>query len=341
MTNRQGFTLIEIIIAVAIVAIMAGTIAPLAFKEMISAREDATEKELAGLNRALVQFYEDTGRFPGESEGLAALLEDPGVTGWSGPYLGGGQGDQLAELTSDAFHEDYVYDLNPDVSPGVADALVASGGADHSLGMGRLNRPWRLDRDEDDLVTLITVGQIDREKTLACQDEMQALAAAATAHWEDRLSFPAAVSDLSGHYLDPGMDNDAFIDPWNSPYLFFQSGGGGAPLVWNIRSAGPDRQDDGGGDDDLNLAVSSLPPGRRVTVRRLDIAQTVLNNDPGLVLTGVWNNDRAALGLDGSFALDGWGQSLAVNVNSRTIYSIGPDGNPVLVSDNVPAGVGP
>ncbi len=64
--DRGGFTLMEIIIAVAIVAILAGTIAPMAFKEMIKAREEATVKELKILNLALVAFYEDTGRFPDE-----------------------------------------------------------------------------------------------------------------------------------------------------------------------------------------------------------------------------------------------------------------------------------
>ncbi len=76
--NHKGFTLIEIIIAIAIVAILAGTIAPMAFKEMIRAREEATLKELGNLNDALVEFYEDTGRFPAEGEGLpiAIVLAD-------------------------------------------------------------------------------------------------------------------------------------------------------------------------------------------------------------------------------------------------------------------------
>jgi len=85
--NRKGFTLIEIVISIAIVAIMAGAIAPLAFKELVRSREEATQKELDNLNTALVHFYEDTGRFPLENEGLAALVIDPGrswkVSSWS------------------------------------------------------------------------------------------------------------------------------------------------------------------------------------------------------------------------------------------------------------------
>lgn len=341
MPNRQGFTLIEIIIAVAIVSIMAGTLVPLAFREMISAREDATVRELEGINQALIQFYEDTGRFPSEGEGLAALLNDPGVTGWTGPYLGNGQGDQLKELSEDAFHEDFIYDLAPSLTSGVADALVASSGADHNMGMGSRNGNWNLEADEDDLVTLVTVGQINRDKALDCQTEMQALADASVNYYEDHQDFPSSFQHLAGDYLDTGLEFDAFIDPWRTPYQVYETGGGGTPVVLNVRSFGPDRVDDDGSNDDLELSVSSVLPGRRVTMRRLNIAQTVLNNNPSLALTGVWTNDRAALGLDASFALDGWGRSLAVNVASRTLYSPGPDGNAALVTDNLPAGVGP
>ncbi|PID79492.1 hypothetical protein CSB20_10125 [bacterium DOLZORAL124_64_63] len=290
--NRQGFTLIEIVIAVAIVAIMAGTIAPLAFKEMISAREDATDRELAGLNKGLINFYEDTGRFPSETEGLGALLEDPGVMGWGGPYLGGGKGNQLHELTHDAFNEAYTYDLSPDVNSPGADALVASGGANHRLDMGGLNGRWQLDGDGDDLITLISVGQINRDKVLECRQEIQTLAAALTAYYEDNMAFPANIQTLADQYLDRGLNNDAFTDPWHTTYLLSQVGGSGSPVVCYMWSAGPDRQNNGGDNDDLYTTVSSVPPGRKVTMRRLDIAQTVLNNNADLALTGVWNNDH-------------------------------------------------
>ena len=39
--RRGGFTLIEIIIAVAIVAVLAGAITPLAFREYMRAREES------------------------------------------------------------------------------------------------------------------------------------------------------------------------------------------------------------------------------------------------------------------------------------------------------------
>ena len=66
-----------------------------------------------------------------------------------------------------------------------------------------------------------------------------------------------------------------------------------------------------------------------------------LNNQPSLALTGSWTTDRALLGLTGAFDRDGWGNVFGVNVTARAVYSVGPDGNGILVTDNLPAGVGP
>ncbi len=340
--NRQGFTLIEIIIAVAIVAILAGAVTPLVYKQMISAREEATEKELGHLNDSLVEFYEDCGRFPTESEGLAALVADPGVTGWQGPYLGTDRSDPVQEVSTDSFQETYVYDLQPSTNPsGAADLLLASVGADRQMTFGGLNQTWNLSGDGDDLLALVSVGPINRGKMIDCQNELQKIGEAASRYFEDHASFPGNSGALVNDYLDPGISGGNFIDPWNMPYVLAETGGSGSPVVFLTRSFGPNRSNDDGGSDDLTLNISSVPPGRKSTQWKLGVAQTVLNNNGSLALTGVWATDRTALGLDGTFDVDGWGQDLAINVSSRTIFSVGPDGNAVLVTDNLPAGVGP
>jgi len=245
--NNSGFTLIEIIIAIAIVAIMAGTIAPMAFKEMIKAREEATAKELGNLNNALVKFYEDTGRFPLEAEGLAALVTDPGLTGWKGPYVGTDGPDQEAEVNTDSFSETYVYDLEPTTNPaGAADLILASAGADRIMTFGRLNGTWTLATDGDDLLTLVSAGQVNRDKFLQCEDEMNAIGGAAGQYFCDHSSFPTGPGDLLDSYLDAGIKGDNFIDPWNTSYVFAQTGGGGSAVVFLVRSFGPDRSNDNG-----------------------------------------------------------------------------------------------
>lgn len=47
----------------------------------------AKEKMKELLGQALDQFRLDTGRYPTTSEGLNALVADPGIPGWDGPYL--------------------------------------------------------------------------------------------------------------------------------------------------------------------------------------------------------------------------------------------------------------
>ena len=216
-----------------------------------------------------------------------------------------------------------------------------SPGADFSLTFGSLNNTWTLDTVGDDLLNLVSAGPVNRDKLGICQLELQAIGAAAGLYFEDNAAFPLAVGDLVGEYLDAGIGGTNFVDPWNTAYVFAQTGGGGSPVVFLARSFGPDRNNDNGVEDDLTLNVSSIPPGRKTTIWKLGIAQAMLNNNAGVGLSGNWDTDRPALGLADAFAFDGWGQTLAVNVSSRTIYSTGPDGNAALVSDNLPAGVGP
>jgi general secretion pathway protein G len=339
--DRAGFTLIEVLIAVAIVAILAGAITPLVYREMMAAREDATRAELATLDDGLQDFFADVGRLPTEGEGLAALVADPGIAGWDGPYVGGGGGIPTQEVATDGFGNDYVYDLAPSTTPaGVADLLIVSGGSDHGLDAGVLNGLWDLDATGDDLVLVVNLGARNRENERAAQRELETLADAMRAYYAANAAFPATLNDLVGDYLDAGFNGEALVDPWQRGYVRIVDAG--PPAVARLRSWGPDRADDGGGDDDLEVTVSSAPPGRETTLFKLEIAQAALNAQPGLVLSGVWSGgDRAALGLDPVFDRDGWGRDFGINVGSRTVFSAGPDGNAGLTADNLPMGVGP
>jgi len=343
--NNTGFTLLEIVIAVAIVAIMAGTIMPLAFRELMSARADAIDNELKGYEQALTEFYEDTGRFPSEAEGLPALVVDPGVTNWQGPYVGNERGDPTTEVTTDAFGNTYIYDLQPTTDPaGGGDLLVASAGVDQNIDSGGLNSTWALTAATDDQLMLLSLAPINREKDIQCRQELDTIGVAARDYFQDNAAFPTNLGSLIGTYLDAGVGNAALIDSWNSAYVLVLSGAGTPSPSLTLRSYGPDRTDDSGGDDDISLLVSSIPPGRTTSLFRLDVTQAALNGNPNLPLTGSWTGAsgiRASLGLSSTFDNDGWGSPLAVNALARVVYSVGPDGNAVLTIDNLPAGVGP
>jgi hypothetical protein len=314
----------------------------MAYNQFKRARRDATLRELSTLTDGLVAFYEDTGRFPTEGEGLAVLVSNTGITGWQGPYVGDDHGAPVTAVTRDQFNNAYVYDVAPLTTPaGAADALIVSAGGDGAFTVGSLGSNWDLTLDEDDLLGVVCVGPVNREKTKSCVEEMEAIGDAAWNYYEDLSAFPGNLSQLATTYMDPGVGNEGFIDPWNQVYDLVVVTLGGMPPTLTVRSFGPDRTNDNGGDDDLDLAVSSIPPGRKSTLWRLAIAQTALNNQPSLVLSGSWGNDRAALGLTSVFETDGWGRAIAINVAARTVYSPGPDGNAVLAADNLPAGVGP
>ncbi len=341
--DRGGFTLIEIVIAVAIMAILAGAIAPVAFRQIQRAREEATNGELETLRTGMLEFYEDTGRFPSEGEGVMALVNDPGAVGWSGPYVGGGSGDPAVAVTTDAWGTIYQYDLNPTTNPaGAAQALVASAGSDRSLTMGSIGSTWTLAPAGDDLHTLVVAGPLERTKIRDAQKELEAVGDAGRRYFGDHAAFPFSSADISDVYMDPGLGGEAYIDPWNTAYEMTVDNTGPQPPDWIIRSFGPNRISNNGGGDDLTLNISSAPPARASTEYRLEVAQLLLNQDPYLVLTGNWaGNDRSALNMLAVFDNDGWGREYRLNVNSRMIYSTGADGVAATTMDNIPVGVGP
>jgi general secretion pathway protein G len=339
--ERRGFTLLEIIIAVAIVAIMAGSVAPLVFRQLSAARRDATLDELAGLQRGLLDFYEDVGRFPSESEGLAALVVDPGVANWQGPYVEGGSEHLVDAVATDAFGLAYIFDATPTVSPtGSVAVLVVSGGVNRTVDAGSLNHTWDLVNSGDDIYAAVSAGPVQRDKVASSQGELETLATACRNFFRDHAAFPATSAELAGDYLDAGYQNAALVDGWNSDYRLALLAGP-APIL-RVSSDGPDRTNNGGGGDDLQLTVSSVPPGREATTYELAIAQAALNAQPTLILAGAWAGGiRTQLGLADAFDLDGWARSYQVNVASRVIYSAGPDGNAATLLDNLPVGVGP
>ena len=87
---RRGVTLLEMLVVLAIIALVIGFGAPRLMESFGRARSQAAEVALASLKGAVQLYYVDTGRYPPEAEGLAALLAAPaGVTGWRGSYLVG------------------------------------------------------------------------------------------------------------------------------------------------------------------------------------------------------------------------------------------------------------
>lgn len=83
--SRHGFTLLELVVVVAILSVLAGAALPVASKAWNSAARRATRTRLATLADAALEFCRDTGRAPASA---VELCEPPaGLAGWIGPYL--------------------------------------------------------------------------------------------------------------------------------------------------------------------------------------------------------------------------------------------------------------
>ncbi len=86
--GRKGFTLIELMIVVIIIAALAAMVAPRLIDRSDEAKANIARGDLSNLDVSLKLFRLDTGRYPTTDEGLQALMARPGgVTQWKGPYL--------------------------------------------------------------------------------------------------------------------------------------------------------------------------------------------------------------------------------------------------------------
>jgi general secretion pathway protein G len=90
--RTRGFSLVEMLVAVAIIGLLVGLVGPAAMRQLQGSRVNTTEAQIAQIRTALDIFQIDTGRLPSEGEGLGALIANPGdVPGWNGPYLRDGR----------------------------------------------------------------------------------------------------------------------------------------------------------------------------------------------------------------------------------------------------------
>lgn len=72
MRRGRGFTLIELVIVMAIVALLLTLAAPRYFKSLERSKETVLRSNLAAVRDALDKFYGDTGKYP---ERLEVLVE--------------------------------------------------------------------------------------------------------------------------------------------------------------------------------------------------------------------------------------------------------------------------
>lgn len=86
--SDNGYTLMELLVVLAILGFLAAVATPQVLKYLDSSRVSTARTEVANISSALEMFKYDVGRYPTTAEGLSALVKaPPGVDDWNGPYL--------------------------------------------------------------------------------------------------------------------------------------------------------------------------------------------------------------------------------------------------------------
>ncbi|MCL5884213.1 MAG: type II secretion system protein GspG [Deltaproteobacteria bacterium] len=142
MKGRRGFTLLEVIIAIAVISILAAIAVPYVAGVIDQTRRESTRKEMEGLYDAIMGnpqsptagFAGDMGRLPTALSQLNTRGGQPGGTtgalgvnvGWFGPYVN--SGFDPGGYLSDPWGTNYRYGAAPD-GPG----QVRSAGPDRNF----------------------------------------------------------------------------------------------------------------------------------------------------------------------------------------------------------------
>jgi general secretion pathway protein G len=101
-SHVQGFTLIELMIVVVILGMLATMVMPKVLSKPEQARRTKAKVDIRSMQSALALFKTDTGRFPSTSEGLQALVTNPGLDGYDSEGY-------LERVPTDPWGNAYVY----------------------------------------------------------------------------------------------------------------------------------------------------------------------------------------------------------------------------------------
>lgn len=158
--TRKGFTLIEIVVVLAVFGILLGTMLPFSFQAVNMKRESKTLDELDALSKSVTGnpvivineartsfgYIGDMGSFPTTLEDLYKKGSQPSYSfntnlktgaGWNGPYIDPKIVEHIETLKTDAFGNDFEYTTTPYTNSTVGqtvDARIRSNGRDGTSG---------------------------------------------------------------------------------------------------------------------------------------------------------------------------------------------------------------
>lgn len=134
--NRRGFTLIEILVVISVIAILASLVAPMVFRNVGDAKTSATRAQIEILGLALDSYRLDNDYYPSSAQGLEALRTapagEPAARNWRGPYL-------KRTVPLDPYGRPYIYRSPGEANPAAYDLL----------SLGRDGKPGGSGEDAD------------------------------------------------------------------------------------------------------------------------------------------------------------------------------------------------
>ncbi|MCC7133508.1 MAG: type II secretion system major pseudopilin GspG, partial [Gemmatimonadales bacterium] len=89
--SRRGFTLLELLVVISVIAILAAVVTPMVFRNVGDAKQAAARAQIGILELALDAYRLDNDYYPSSAQGLSALTTRPtgapAARNWRGPYL--------------------------------------------------------------------------------------------------------------------------------------------------------------------------------------------------------------------------------------------------------------
>lgn len=107
---RGGFTMVELMAVLIILGLLAGVVVKSFVGQVDKAKVNTTRASLKTLHSAINEYHMNTGRWPGEDEGLYVLVEPPtdGSEWPEGGYL------ETTQIPPDGWGNEFYYELYPE-----------------------------------------------------------------------------------------------------------------------------------------------------------------------------------------------------------------------------------